>query len=131
MPEFAERVVFSVAIVYSETLYGHIRDLDQHAVVALLCVVFALLTTHLATWWEKHDEENCCTFHKIITSWLDVGKMVFTFLAIHSVVDTIDETIRENERFYFDSILFPIVTLLSAIALLTITQAHFFDTKED
>ena len=62
-----------------------------------------------------------------MSKWLEIIEMVSTFVAIHAVVKVIDETIHDNERFYYDAFLFPLVTLLSFISVVSARWASSSD----
>lgn len=129
-----DRVIFSVAIVYSETLFVRIQEMDQQIVISILSIILSVFAIRLHSFFKNFTggENSCCMWYTIVGQWLEILQMITTFIAIHSLVDVVNTLIEENERFYHEALLFPVITLLGAVAIVSITEQRFFgmSTKE-
>ena len=136
-----DQVVFSVAIVYSRSLFDEIKAADQHIIISLLATVVAIATSSFHRSWtsqtnvlqekNKKNKNNANFFlwRKIVSQWLEILSSISTFIAIHVLVDLVDTMIVHTERFYYESFLFPMITILFSIAVITIFDSHFFSSK--
>ena len=125
----ADRVIFSIAIVYSESLFTQVRQTDQHIIVSLLSILFALAAHRLSLAWS-----NACRcskpdtakkgplWERIVTQWLHIAELTLTFIAIHSLVDTVNELISQTERYHYEAALFPVITLMFSISIVTVAE---------
>tara|TARA_B100000787_G_scaffold127299_2_gene96377 strand:- start:9356 stop:9760 length:405 start_codon:yes stop_codon:yes gene_type:complete len=118
-----DRIIFSVAIVYSESLFQQVRQNQQHLAVSLIAVLFAVFAERAQRSLEAcFAQEQTTLWHKIVSQWLEIGQMTLTFIAIHSIVEVVNTMITQNERFYYEALLFPIITITLAVSLVTIAE---------
>jgi len=133
---YANRVIFSIAIVYSESLFRQIRETDQQLVVSIIAIIFAVTANHLSTSWAHYNEKDKRTLNtkskqhrdlwvNIVTQWLQIAEMTLTFIAIHILVDVVNTMIDETERYYYESALFPIITLMFAVSVVAAVEDNF------
>jgi hypothetical protein len=126
-----DQVIFSVAIVYTGSLFGEIKKLDQHILISIVFTIIAIFSTQSYRKWIDNTEklqnkDKVYLWRSIVGQWLKIAQMISTFIAIHSLVDLVNEMILNTERFYYESILFPVITILFSIAAVTIFDHHFF-----
>ena len=130
--EVFDQVIFSVAIVYSRSMFEEIKDLDQHILISMVGTIVAIISTRLHKKWDsvtttfKVKEKNAFVWRAIVSQWLKILQMISTFIAIHNLVDLVNDMILNTERFYYESFLFPVITIMFAIAAVTLFDHHFF-----
>ena len=123
----ADRVIYSIAIVYSESLFNQVRETDQHIVVSLISILFAIISSRLGNWWTARCEtfasmnpEYTALWERIVTQWFQIAELTLTFIAIHSIVEVLNSMISQTERYYYEALLFPVITLMFAISTVTV-----------
>ena len=128
----ADRVIYSIAIVYSESLFSQVRQTDQHIVISLISILFAIASNQLSHWWACHCEklnrersEHKDLWQRIVTQWLTIAELTLTFIAIHSLVEVLNDMIDDTERYYYEALLFPIITLMFSISIVTVVEDQF------
>ena len=126
-----DQVIFSVAIVYTNSLFGRIQLLDQHILISIVFTIIAMLSTQFHRRWSDNtdklaNKDKQYLWRIIVGQWLKIIQMISTFIAIHSLVDLVNEMILNTERFYYESFLFPMITIMFSIAAVTIFDHHFF-----
>ena len=128
-----DQVIFSVAIVYSRSLFEEIKEWDQHIIISVMATIVAIISTKFNNRWNKNtkkmeDKDKVFLWRQIVSQWLKIIQMISTFVAIHNLVDLVNEMIINTERFYYESLLFPLITIMFSIAIITIFDHHFFST---
>ena len=126
-----DQVIFSVAIVYSRTLFDKMREVDQHILTSIVATIVAILSTQIYKKWAGttlllQSKDKVFLWRLIVAQWLKILQMISTFVAIHSLVDIVNEMILNTERFAYEAFLFPVITILFSIAAVTIFDNHFF-----
>jgi len=127
-----DQVIFSIAIVYSRSLFEEIQGLDQHILISVVATIIALVSTQQHNKWNTQTEklfkktEEKSMWRKIVSQWLKILRMISTFIAIHNLVDIVNQTILQTERFYYEAFLFPVITIMFSIGAVTVFDNHFF-----
>ena len=128
-----DQVIFSVAIVYSRSLFLEIKQLDQHILVSTIATIIAIFSTQIYNKWVEStrvlkgkDKNVIFLWRTIVQQWLKILQMISTFVAIHNLVDLVNEMILTTERFVYEAFLFPVITIMFCIAAVTILDHHFF-----
>jgi len=127
-----DQVIFSVAIVYSRSMFEEIKELNQHVIISVVATIVAIFSTQFYKQWAENTvklqskDKKVYLWRVIVTQWLKILQMVSTFIAIHNLVDLINEMILKTERFYYEAFLFPIITIMFSIAAVTLFDHHFF-----
>ena len=121
----ADRVIYSIAIVYSESLFNQVRETDQHIIVSLISILFAVIACRLGKWWtaqcKTHTNPKCSAlWEQIVTQWFQIAELTLTFIAIHSIVEVLNNMISQTEQYYYEALLFPVITLMFAISTVTV-----------
>ena len=123
----ADRVIYSIAIVYSESLFNQVRETDQHIIVSLISILFAVISSRLGNWWKAQCKVNArmnpeCSalWEQIVTQWFQIAELTLTFIAIHSIVEVLNNMMSQTERYYYEALLFPVITLMFAISTVTV-----------
>ena len=133
----ADRVIFSIAIVYSESLFGKVRENDQHIIISIISILFAVAAHWLSHKWScrytdhiKQHPECSALWQRIVTQWLQITELTLTFIAIHSLVEVLNDMISNTERYYYEALLFPVITLMFSISLVTVVEDRYDVTCE-
>jgi len=127
-----DQVIFSVAIVYSRSMFEEIKELNQHVIISVVATIVAIFSTQFYKQWAENTvklqskDKKVYLWRVIVTQWLKILQMISTFIAIHNLVDLINEMILKTERFYYEAFLFPIITIMFSIAAVTLFDHHFF-----
>jgi len=126
-----DQVIFSVAIVYSRSLFQEIKELDQHILISIVATIVAIISTQFYKVWTENttklqSKDKVYLWRSIVAQWLKILQMISTFIAIHNLVDIVNEMILKTERFYYEAFLFPVITIMFSIAAVTIFDHHFF-----
>ena len=116
-----ERILYSIAIVYSETLYARVREFDEQFLISIVSVIlsaiFAFGSARLKTLLNQD-----MLWGKLVTHWMDIFSMFTTFIAIHSIVAIVENMMDDTERFAHESFIFPIFALLSGVSAVVLTE---------
>ena len=131
--EVFDQVIFSVAIVYSRSMFEEIKELDQHILISIVATIVAIISTQFYKVWNAstnklQSKDKVYLWRSIVAQWLKILQMISTFIAIHNLVDLVNEMILQTERFYYEAFLFPSITIMFSIAAVTIFDHHFFST---
>jgi len=134
-----DQVIFSIAIVYSQSLFAETKELDQHALISFISAIIAIMSKRLHSKWNagttakakakaKEEKKKILSdiWRKIVAQWLKILQMISTFIAIHNLVDLVNNMILNTERFYHEAFLFPVITIMFSIAAVTLLDHHFF-----
>ena len=128
----ADRVIYSIAIVYSESLFGKVRENDQHVIISIISILFALAAHWLSRRWSCHCKDHIkqhpeCSalWQRIVTQWLQITQLTLTFIAIHSLVEVLNDMISDTERYYYEALLFPVITLMFSVSLVTVIEDRY------
>ena len=97
-----DQVIFSVAIVYSRTMFEEIKSLDQHILISILATIVAILSTQFYKRWTENtlklqSKDKIYLWRIIVSQWLKILQMISTFIAIHNLVDLVNEMILQTE----------------------------------
>jgi len=131
-----DQVIFSVAIVYSGSMFDEIKELDQHILVSMVATIIAMISTHLHKKWDgvtqllltKEKNKDSFIWREIVSQWFQILQMISTFIAIHNLVNLVNDLILNTERFYYEKFLFPVITVMFSIAAVTLFDHHFFSS---
>tara|TARA_B110001452_G_C15068511_1_gene372931 strand:+ start:388 stop:792 length:405 start_codon:yes stop_codon:yes gene_type:complete len=128
-----DQVIFSVAIVYSRSLFEEIKELDQHILISIFATIIAIISTQFYKLWTEttkklQNKDKTYLWRNIVAQWLKILQMISTFIAIHNLVDLVNAMILNTERFYYESLLFPAITIMFSIAAVTLFDHHFFSS---
>ena len=126
-----DQVIFSVAIVYSRSMFDEIKELDQHILISIVATIIAIFSTQFHKRWKDttdklQSKDKSFLWRTIVAQWLKILQMISTFIAIHNLVDLVNEMILNTERFVYEAFLFPIITIMFSIAAVTLFDHHFF-----
>lgn len=128
-----DQVIFSVAIVYSRSLFEEVKVSDQQLLISVFATILAIAAAAMQRKWDiqtkflqEKDKTHSQLWRTIVSQWFKIAQMISTFVAINSLVFLVDQMIRNTERFYYEAILFPMITILFGIAAVTIFDQHFF-----
>ena len=131
-----DQVIFSVAIVYSGSMFDEIKELDQHILISIIATIIAMVSTHLHKKWDgvtqllltKEKNKDSFIWRQIVSQWFQILQMISTFIAIHNLVNLVNDLILNTERFYYEKFLFPVITVMFSIAAVTLFDHHFFSS---
>lgn len=121
----ADRVIFSIAIVYSESLFKKVKENNQHIILSLISILFAITVNRFLCTWKQQAEkspDSDVVWRRIVSQWLSVAELTLTFIAIHLLVDVLNTMIANTERYYYETALFPVITLIFATSLVTVLE---------
>tara|TARA_B110000196_G_scaffold319225_1_gene336676 strand:- start:3008 stop:3469 length:462 start_codon:yes stop_codon:yes gene_type:complete len=126
-----EKVIYGISIFFADSAYEMVKELDQQIVVIMIAVVFACLMNWFKGMVKIHHENlesseirTVGVWWQIMTRWLETFTMISAFIAIQGLVRLVMLTIQQNERFVYQAIIYPVLTIMIAIAMITVGHAH-------
>jgi len=121
MSNIVDRILYSIAIVYSETLYERVRQFDEQFFISIVSVALsAFFAMGSARVKQMLDQDKL--WGKLMTRWMDIFSMFTTFIAIHSIVAIVEDMMDDTERFAHESFIFPIFALLSGVSTVVLIE---------
>lgn len=130
--ELVEKVIYGISIFFADSAYEMVSELDQQLVVITLMTVAALVLNYFKTHVKQHaqsfgdaDVVDVGVWWSILSRWFETFSMISAFIAIQGLVKQIMNIIEQNERYRYEVVLYPILTIMISIALITVTHAHF------
>lgn len=129
--ELVEKVIYGISIFFADSAYEMVSKLDQQLVVITIMTVAALVLNYFKHIVKKHSESFCDNdvlevgvWWSILSRWFETFSMISAFIAIQGLVKQIMNIIEQNERYRYEVVLYPILTIMISIALITVSHAH-------
>tara|TARA_B100001094_G_scaffold209698_2_gene203613 strand:+ start:13346 stop:13765 length:420 start_codon:yes stop_codon:yes gene_type:complete len=129
--ELIEKIIYGVSIFFANSLYDLVKELDEQILVSIVAMFVAFSLNYF-----KHvvdDHRKITSEHlwwTVVNRWLQTLTMVSGFITIQCFTSFIVGTIEEKEKYYYEVVLYPVLTLMIAIALITIIHEHMAVTKK-
>lgn len=126
-----EKVIYGISIFFADSAYEMIKELDQQVVVIMIAIVFAGLMNYFKGVVKRHHHSLDCdelnmvgVWWNILCRWFETFTMISAFIAIQGLVRLVMLTIKQNERFVYQAVIYPVLTIMISIAFITVGHAH-------
>jgi len=125
-----EKIIYGVSIFFANSLYDLVKELDAQILVSVVAMFVAFSLNYFKHVVEEHQKTTTeVLWWTVVNRWLQTLTMVSGFITIQCFTSFIIGTIEEKEKYYYEIVLYPVLTLMIAIALITIIHQHMAVTK--
>lgn len=125
-----EKIIYGVSIFFANSLYELVEKLDEQILVSIVAMFVAFSMNYFKHLTEEHklvSKEKL--WWSIVDRWLQTLTMVSGFITIQCFTAFIIRTIEEKEKYYYEVVLYPVLTLMIGIAIITIIHEHMVVPK--
>ena len=125
-----EKVIYGVSIFFANSLYDLVKKMDGQILVSVVAMFIAFSLNyfkHVVAIYKERTEDPL--WWTVVDRWLQTLTMVSGFITIQCFTTFIIQTIEEKEKYYYEVVLYPVLTLMIAIAIITIIHEHMAVTK--
>ena len=126
-----EKIIYGVSIFFANSLYDLVKELDEQILVSIVAMFIAFSLNYLKHVVDEHQKRSSeVLWWTVVDRWLQTLTMVSGFITIQCFTTFIIATIQEREKYYYEVVLYPVLTLMIAIAIITIIHEHMTVTKK-
>jgi len=126
-----EKIIYGVSIFFANSLYDLVKDLDEQILVSIVAMFVAFSLNYFKHVVEVHQKNSSeVLWWTVVDRWLQTLTMVSGFITIQCFTTFIISTIEEKEKYYYEVVLYPVLTLMIAIAIITIIHEHMSVAKK-
>lgn len=128
--ELIEKIIYGVSIFFANSLYDLVKELDEQILVSIVAMFVAFSLNYFKHVVQLHQKNTSeVLWWTVVDRWLQTLTMVSGFITIQCFTSFIITTIEEKEKYYYEVVLYPVLTLMIAIAIITIIHNHMAITK--
>ena len=125
-----EKIVYGVSIFFANSLYDLVKELDAQILVSIVAMFIALSLNYFKHVVDEHQKvASEVLWWTVVDRWLQTLTMVSGFITIQCFTTYIISTIEEKEKYYYEVVLYPVLTLMIAIAVITVIHEHMAIAK--
>lgn len=125
-----EKIVYGVSIFFANSLYDLVKALDAQILVSVVAMFVAFSLNYFKHVVDEHQKNTReVLWWTVVDRWLQTLTMVSGFITIQCFTTFIISTIEEREKYYYEVVLYPVLTLMIAIAIITIIHEHMAVAK--
>lgn len=125
-----EKIIYGVSIFFANSLYELVKELDEQILVSIVAMFVAFSLNYFKHMAKAHEQNTAdILWWTVVSRWLQTLTMVSGFITIQCFTTFIINTIEANEKYYYEVVLYPVLTLMIAIAIITVIHEHMAIAK--